>query len=125
MKYPNTMRNYIKTPANDLQAGDVFHVGEYISEEMEARDMKQVELSEALEISKSEMSLILNGKRNLTILLALNLEKIWGINALIWMRLQIRYQVESMRIEYGKQLQKNKLPLRKKLAFSKVVHNTG
>ena len=122
MKYPNTMSNYIKIPANDLVPGDVYHVGEYISEEMEARNMKQVELAKALDISKSEMSLILNGKRSLTIPMALKLEKIWSINALLWMRLQVRYQVESLRIEYTKQLQKSKLHIRKKLALKKLLN---
>ena len=116
------MSNYIKIPANDLVPGDIFHVGEYITEEMDARGIKQVELAKALDISKSEISLILGGKRSLTIPMALKLEKIWGTNALTWMRLQIRYQVESLRIEYTKQLQKSKLPVRKKLAFNKLVH---
>ena len=116
------MSNYIKIPANDLVPGDVYHVGEYISEEMEARNMKQVELAKALDISKSEMSLILSGKRSLTIPMALKLEKIWSINALLWMRLQVRYQVESLRIKYTKQLEKSKLHIRKKLALKKLLN---
>ena len=122
MKYQSTMSNYIKIPANDLVPGNVFHVGEYIGEEMEARGMKQVELAKALDISKSEISLILSGKRSLTIPMALKLEKAWGINALLWMRLQVRYQVENLRIEYTKQLKKSKLHIRKKLAFKKLIH---
>src|ERR1700758_1803438 len=126
MKYPNTMMtnsNYLKTPANDLIPGDVFHPGEFIGEEMEARGLKQIELAKALDLSRSEMSLIVNGKRGVTVPLALKLENLWGTDALFWMRLQVRYEVERIRIKYKKELQKKNLsPVKKTMLKKKFVH---
>jgi addiction module HigA family antidote len=121
MKYQNTMSNYIKIPANDLSPGDAFHPGEFLAEEMEARGMKQVELAKALGLSKSEVSLILNGKRGISVSIALKLELLWGTHALIWMRLQVRYEVERIRIKYLKELKTSPLSSARKSALKKQL----
>src|SRR6266566_3853862 len=82
-----------KTSANNLIAGDLFVPGEYIAEEMKAREMKQVHLADKLGLSKSEMSLIIHGKRSITVPIALKLEKIFKIDAEIWMNLQVKYDI--------------------------------
>ena len=77
--------NYIskmkKQLTNDLIPGDIFHPGEFVKDEMEARKMTQQELADKMHISKSEMSLLLNGHRNITPIIAIKLEKALGIDA--------------------------------------------
>jgi addiction module HigA family antidote len=107
--------------ANDLIPGDVFHPGEYISDEMEARGIKQIELAKSLGLSKSEMSLIVNGKRNLTVDLALKLEELWGIDAQLWMRLQMGYEIDCRRKKIKEEFQRKKLSIRRKKITKKKL----
>jgi HTH-type transcriptional regulator/antitoxin HigA len=91
------MNKTLKRPANNLIPGDVFPVGEYIFDEIEARGMKQIELANALGLSKSEISLIVHGKRNITVPIALKLEKLLGISAEVWMNLQVKFEITTLR----------------------------
>ena len=43
-----------KMAAHHLVPGDVFHPGEFLSEEMEARGIKQVDLANQLGLSKQK-----------------------------------------------------------------------
>jgi len=110
--------------ANDLIPGDVFHPGEYIADEMQARGVKQIELAKALGLSKSEMSLIINGKRNVTVNLALKLEELWEIDAQLWMRLQMGYEIDLRRKEIMQQFKKKKLSRSKKNSTKKKLAPT-
>ena len=82
--------NYI----NDQLPGDIFHPGEHLKDEIDARKMSQQELAEKLIVSKSEISLIINGHRNITPKLAIKLEEVLGINAEFWMNIQIKYDAK-------------------------------
>jgi antitoxin HigA-1 len=93
MKYPNIINRQDKKEANILVAGDVFHMGEFLSEEMEARGLKQVELAKELGLSKTEINLVVHGKRGITVPLAINLERVLGVSAETWMNLQIKYEI--------------------------------
>lgn len=67
--------------------GDIFHPGEIIQDELDARGMSQQDLSDKIKMSKSEISLLLHGHRNITPMIAVLLEKVLGIDAEIWMNL--------------------------------------
>ncbi|MBX7204124.1 MAG: HigA family addiction module antidote protein [Bacteroidia bacterium] len=95
-----------KVPANEMIAGDVFLPGEYIVDEMEARGMKQVQLAEKLGLSKSEVNLIIHGKRGITVPIAIKLERIFDIDAEYWMSLQIKYEIEILKKKHQEQLKK-------------------
>jgi HTH-type transcriptional regulator/antitoxin HigA len=110
-----------KKYANDMIPGDVFHPGEFVKEEMEARNMSQQELADKLNISKSEMSLLLNGHRNITPSIAIKLEKVWGTDAEVWMNLQIRYEINILKIKHRDALQKTKLPVKRKTILKKLI----
>lgn len=86
-------------PANLMKAGDIFVPGKYIIEELNAKEMKQIDLANKLGLSKSQMSLILNGKRSITVPLAIKLEQIFKKDAEFWMRLQINYEIEILKKE--------------------------
>ena len=90
--------------ANEMIAGDVFVPGGYILEELQARGIKQIELANELELSKSEISLIINGKRSITVPIAIKLEKFLNIDAEFWMNLQIKYDIEKLKMQYAQDL---------------------
>jgi HTH-type transcriptional regulator/antitoxin HigA len=94
MKYPNIMSKQHRTAANNLPAGDVFHPGAFLSEEMEARGLKQVELAKELGLSKTEINLVVHGKRGITVPLAIKLEKVLGVSAETWMSLQMKFDID-------------------------------
>lgn len=96
MKYPNTMIKK-KRLANDMIPGDIIHPGEIIKDELDARDMSQQNLADKIKMSKSEISLLLHGHRNITPTIAVLLEKAIGIDAEIWMNLQIKYDINLVR----------------------------
>jgi addiction module HigA family antidote len=95
-----------KIPANLLTPGSVFPPGEFIRDEIEARGMNQIELSKKLRLSRTEINLIIHGKRRITVALALKLEKLFGIEAEFWMNTQSRFEIEMMRRKHRAYFQK-------------------
>lgn len=75
--------------------GDIFHPSETILEEMEAQNLKQIDLVKATGYNKSHISLLLKGERNITIQIAMGLEKILQIPAEFWIRLQKNYELQK------------------------------
>jgi addiction module HigA family antidote len=110
-----------KRLANDMIPGDIFHPGEFIKDEMEARKMTQQQLADKMQISKSEMSLLLNGHRNITPLIAIKLEKIWGIDAEFWMNLQVKFDIDTLKKKYKQELKKTRISLKKKSKLRKLI----
>ncbi|MBC7383864.1 MAG: HigA family addiction module antidote protein [Bacteroidia bacterium] len=110
-----------KKIANLMIPGDLFHPGEHLKEEIAARDMSQQELADKLHVSKSEISLIINGRRNITPIIAVKLEKSLGINAEFWMNIQIKYDIDLVKKKYQQDLQKAKIPLVKKGNMKKLI----
>lgn len=85
----------MKQYANDMIAGDIFHPSETIVDEMEAQNIKQVELVKATGYNKSHISLLLSGKRGITIPIALALESLLQIPAEFWIKLQKNYELQK------------------------------
>ena len=83
----------MKEYANHMTPGDVFHPSETILEEMEAQNVKQVDLVKASGYNKSHISLLLKGERGITIPIALALEQSLNISAEFWLRLQKNYEL--------------------------------
>jgi addiction module HigA family antidote len=89
----------MNTFANELVPGDVYHPSEIIKDEMEARGMRQVDLSIQSGYNKGFISLLLKGERNITSSVALVLEKVFEIPAEFWIRLQKSYELNKELIE--------------------------
>lgn len=89
----------MKTIANELVPGDLFHPSEIIKDEMEARGMRQVDLIHQSGYNKGFISLLLKGERNITSSVALILEKVFTIPAEFWIRLQKNYELNKELIE--------------------------
>lgn len=106
-----------------LFLGDIFSPGYFLAEELEAREMTQSELARQLGISRSEVSLVINGKRNITVSLALKLEKVLGIAAETWINFQIGYEINLIRKHYLDELEKTKVSAKKKAALRRAIVN--
>jgi len=107
--------------ANQLIPGDIFHPGEFLKEEIDARGMKQVDLVSALNLSKSEVNLIIHGKRNITVPIAIRLESLFGIDAETWMNLQIKYEIEVVKLTHKNELKSKVVSPRKRASIKRVI----
>jgi addiction module HigA family antidote len=74
------------------------HPGEMIKDELIARGMTQKELAEQTGIKQSVISETINGKRNVSLSVAVALEKALNIPADIWMNLQTNYNLDQANI---------------------------
>lgn len=77
--------------ANNLLPSAPIHPGEMIKDEIEYRGISQKALAEEIGISQSVLNEVLNGKRAVTTEYALLLEAALGIEADLWLRLQVEY----------------------------------
>lgn len=71
------------------------HPGEMIKDELKERNMTQKQLAELTGIKASVLSETINGKRNVSLSVAMALEKALEIPADIWMNLQTQYDLDS------------------------------
>lgn len=92
----------MKAFVNDMVPGDVFHPSEIIRDEMESRNIKQSDIVAASDFGKSGVSLILNGKRGISVPFALVLEQVLNIPAEFWLRLQKNYELSKELLELKK-----------------------
>jgi addiction module HigA family antidote len=95
------MNKYKKTYklTNDMIPGQAFHPGVLLYDEIEYRGISQKELANKMDIAPTVLSEILHGKRNITAALALKLEKALDIDAITWMRLQVKFDIDILRIK--------------------------
>jgi len=77
------------------------HPGEYIRECIDSSEElgNQSRLAEAMGMSQTSLSLILNGKRSITAKTALKLERATGRSAESWMAMQIDYERKTMELQ--------------------------
>ena len=75
------------------------HPGEMIKDELKERNMTQKQLSELTGIKPSVLSETINGKRSVSLSVAMALEKAMGIPAEVWMNLQTQYDLDTAGIE--------------------------
>ena len=74
------------------------HPGELIKDELRERNMTQKELSELTGIKPSVLSETINGKRSVSLNVAVALEKALNIPAEFLMNLQTQYDLDSAQI---------------------------
>jgi HTH-type transcriptional regulator/antitoxin HigA len=106
--------------ANDMVPGSAMHPGELIRDELNAREMKQVEPAKELGIAKNVMSEIISGKRNITPELAVKLEDALGIKAAFWMKYQVPYEIDKIRIKNKKTVEKANISPRAKKQLASI-----
>lgn len=86
------------------------HPGILLLDEIEYREIKQKDLANSMHIAPTVLNEIIHGKRNITAELALKLEKTLGIDAITWMRLQVKFDIDSLRIK-GSDVKQNTLAI--------------
>lgn len=84
--------------ANHIVPGDIFHPGEHLSDELTERGFTQKAFAEQIGVMPNVLSELIRGKRNFTPELAVKIEKALGIDAEFWMRLQVRYEINLVRL---------------------------
>ncbi|MBQ7221981.1 MAG: HigA family addiction module antidote protein [Bacteroidales bacterium] len=82
----------------ELTPFEATHPGELIKDELTARGITQKQLAQDSGISPSVLSETINGKRDVTLNMAIALEKTLDIPAEIWMNLQTKYVIDSAKI---------------------------
>ena len=65
--------------------------------ELQARKIKKAEFAEAMGMKPGHMSELLHGKRHVSAATALKLEKLLGIAAEYWMRVQVYFDLFTER----------------------------
>ena len=90
--YLNTMSN------NNISPFIATHPGEMIKDELKERKMTQKQLAEMSGIKASILSETINGKRSVSLNMAVALEKTLEIPADIWMNMQNQYDLDSANI---------------------------
>jgi HTH-type transcriptional regulator/antitoxin HigA len=74
------------------------HPGEMIKDELKERGMTQKQLAAETGIKASVLSETINGKRSVSLNVAVALEKALDIPADIWMNLQTQYDLDTAKI---------------------------
>ena len=74
------------------------HPGEMIKDELKERGMTQKQLADETGIKASVLSETINGKRSVSLNVAVALEKALGIPADIWMNMQTQHDLDTANI---------------------------
>jgi len=81
------------------------HPGEYLLEDfMKPHGITQYRLAKDISVTPIRISEIIKGKRSITADTALRLSKYFGTTPQIWMRLQVRFDLEKTQKEIGEKI---------------------
>jgi addiction module HigA family antidote len=86
------------TPEKELTPFVATHPGEMIKDELKERGMTQKQLAEETGIKTSVLSETINGKRSVSLSVAVALEKALDIPADVWMNMQTQYDLDKANI---------------------------
>lgn len=82
---------------NDLVPYEPTHPGEVLKEELESRGISQRKFAAIISMPYTAFNEIVNGKRPVSTDLAIILETVLGIEAIFWINMQTRYNIQSAR----------------------------
>lgn len=99
----------------------VVHPGVLLREEMAALKISQKELSEKININKTIINEVINGKRRISGELAVKLEKVLYSPAKYWLNLQAIYDEAKARLKLEGTVEQNNYNIPYKVVFSKIV----
>ena len=78
------------------------HPGEVLLEDfMKPLGLTQYRLAQDLGVTPIRISQIVNGQRSITVDTAMRLARYFGTSAAVWLRLQVRYDLEVAEKELG------------------------
>lgn len=81
----------------EIETDVILHPGEVLGEELVAREIPQKEFAELVDMRPPHLNELIKGKRHVSAILALKLERQLGISASFWLRLQIDYDLKMAR----------------------------
>jgi antitoxin HigA-1 len=83
------------------------HPGEVLLEDfMKPLGLSQYRLAQDIGVSPIRISQIVHGRRAITVDTALRLARYFGTSAAVWLRLQVRYDLEVAEIELSERIQR-------------------
>jgi antitoxin HigA-1 len=83
--------------ANNIQSFRPYHPGELLKEELECRQIKQIDFAHKFGISYTALNEILNAKRPVSTEFALLIEAALGVNAELLVKMQTDYNLQTAR----------------------------
>lgn len=83
------------------------HPGETLFEDfMQPLELTQYRLAQDIGVSPIRISQIIHGQRSITVDTAMRLARYFGTSAGVWLRLQVRYDLEVAEKEIGKRIER-------------------
>jgi addiction module HigA family antidote len=79
--------------ANNIEPACPTHPGELLKEEIEYRGISQKKFAAQIGVQYTMLNEVLNGKRAMNVQFAMLVEASLGIDAELWMQMQIRYNM--------------------------------
>jgi antitoxin HigA-1 len=83
----------INTTGKKISTDVTLHPGEVLSDELIAREIKQRDFANKINLQPPHLNDLLKGKRHVSARIALKIENELGIDASYWLRLQIAYDL--------------------------------
>jgi addiction module HigA family antidote len=77
----------------EIHTDVTLHPGEILMDELEARAIKKTLFAAQIGMKAGHFSELLHGKRHVSAALAIKLERLLGIGAEYWMRVQVYYDL--------------------------------
>src|SRR5690625_4600399 len=74
----------------------VFSPGEFIREELEARNWSQADLAGVIDRPLQSVNQIINGHKSITAQTAIELAGAFGTSALLWLSLEMQYRLSKL-----------------------------
>src|ERR1700733_7896811 len=75
------------------------HPGTLLHDEIEYRGITKQELAAWMNIDVHELGVILDGEKSMDADFALKIEKTLGVDAYYWLRMQAKYDIDSLRLK--------------------------
>ena len=83
----------LNSRGKEIQSDISLHPGEILQDELEAREIKKSFFAEQLGMKPGHLSELLHGRRHVSAATAIKLEKLLGISAEYWLRVQVYYDL--------------------------------
>ena len=96
--------------------------GEILLEEfMKPLEMSINKLARDIHVPPGRISEIVNGKRAVTADTALRLGRYFGVSPETWMNLQVKYEIELIKITHRKELKSKTVPIKRKASIQRAI----
>ncbi|MBA9076107.1 HigA family addiction module antitoxin [Rufibacter quisquiliarum] len=83
----------------DLTPAIAIHAGEYLADELAAREMTQQEFAALIGMNKSQLNEIIKGKRGINAELSILIGEALKMEPEIWLNLQLQYELDKARVD--------------------------